>query len=254
MSARIVRNIIIGIASVFSTIMLTSWLWGEDDNEKTITLPDGVKLKMIKVEGGAFEMNGKSVSVKDFYIGETEITQKQYKAVTGANPSYFKGDDRPVDSVEWADAKTYCDQLNKVGKAPKGWSFSLPSEAQWEYAARGGKKSRGYVHSGGNDFEKVEWYIGNSGQQTHPVKKKKGNELGLYDMSGNVMEWCLEEKEEGKWFWKETVHVLRGGCWGLPEEDCRIGTQNKKTTYIFRSGPSLNKNGIGFRIVLLPTP
>lgn len=253
MSIRIVHNVVVGITAVLSAMIFSGWLWWGDD-EKTIDLSDGAKLKMVKVEGGTFEMGGKQVTLKDYYICETEVTQAQYKAVTGTNPSFFKSDNNPVETIKWDDAKAYCDKLNKTGKAPKGWSFTLPTEAQWEYAARGGKKNKGYIYSGGNDFEKVAWYQGNSGLQTHPVKQKKGNELGLYDMSGNVMEWCLDEKEEGKWIWKETDHVLRGGCWGVDEEKCRITAQNKKVYALYRNGGSIGDNAIGFRVVLVSTP
>ena len=118
-------------------------------------LPGGVKLAMVKVEAGEFTMSARDGEnecdevqhiaklTRDFHIGRTEVTQAQWRAVMGSNPSYFKGDDRPVERVSWDDAMAFCRKLNEMGKAPKGWKFTLPTEAQWEYAARGGRDARG---------------------------------------------------------------------------------------------------------------
>ena len=134
----------------------------EDIPEQTIVISDEVKLKMMKVKAGTFEMSAKDgennydefphgvTLTKDFYIGQTEVTQAQWKAVMGYNPSYFRGDDLPVECVSWNNAMEFCEKLNSTGKPPSGWKFTLPTETQWEYAARGGNKSCGYKYSGSN--------------------------------------------------------------------------------------------------------
>ena len=211
---------------------------------------NGVEFKMIKVEGGTFRMGATSeqtnyyndekpvhsVTLSDYYIGETEVTQELWQAVMGSNPSYFKGNNqRPVESVSWNDCQEFIKELNRL----TGKEFRLPTEAEWEYAARGGKYSKDYVYkySGSNNADEVAWYYDNSGDETHPVKTKKANKLGLYDMSGNVDEWCND------WYgsyqsYSQTnptgpswggYRVLRGSSWNLNVSYVRVSNRNHDT-------------------------
>ena len=219
---------------------------------------NGVKFNMVKIEGGTFSMGATleqtnydddekpvhSVTLSDYYIGETEVTQELWEAVMGSNPSWFKGDNqRPVEMVSWDDCQEFIKELNRL----TGKKFRLPTEAEWEYAARGGKYSSGYKYSGSNNADEVAWYWRNSGDEylsgdrnsstifannckTHPVKTKKANELGLYDMSGNVGEWCNDRygyyqsnsqtnptgPSEGE------GRVVRGGSWSCLDWYVRV--------------------------------
>ena len=235
-----------------------------EGDKLTVALPDDAKLELVKVEAGSFlmgardgENNGNEVEHKvtltrDFYIGVTEVTQAQYQAVMGNNPSGFKGDDLPVEQVSWNDAMAFCAKLNETGKAPKGWKFALPTEAQWEYAARGGHKSREFMFSGSNDCDDVAWHDGNAWNKTHPVAKKQANELGLYDMSGNVWEWCLDLYEGGYAHDPEflkgnkgSFRVNRGGSWYYVPRFCRSGSRDC-------DAPGFHDDDVGLRVVLVP--
>ena len=171
-------------------------------SNRTITV-NGVSFKMIYVEGGNFMMGTyggefprenppHAVKVSDFYIGMTEVTQELWEAVMGRNPSMFRGGKRPVEMVDYYDCQEFIGKLNRL----TGENFRLPYEAEWEYAARGGKKSKGYTYAGSNSIGQVAWYNGNSGGHTHNVATKQANELGLYDMNGNVWEWCQDFFDE----------------------------------------------------------
>lgn len=163
------------------------------------------------------------------------------------NPSRFVGDNLPVESVSYEDVKTFITKLNeKTGK-----TFRLPTEAEWEYAARGGKKSKGYKYSGSNNIDDVAWYYGNSNNKTHPVKTKRPNELGIYDMSGNVWEWCSDNygayssssQTNPTGPSSGSYRVDRGGSWHYNAGSCRVSTR-------FFSNPSDGYYYLGFRLAL----
>ena len=222
---------------------------------------NGVSFKMVAVEGGTFWMGGDGseatscekpvhkVKLDSFYLGETEVTQALWRAVMGLHPSDFKGDNLPVDNVSYIDiVEDFIPKLNRL----TGKMFRLPTEAEWEYAARGGKKNNGYKYSGGNSIDEVAWYWDNSGGKTHIVKTKLANELGLYDMSGNVWEWC------GDFFgdYSDSAQsnprgggvgfnrVLRGGSWYSRARDCRV-------SYRYIKYSDIRDDNIGFRLVLV---
>ncbi len=195
-----------------------------------------VSFKMIRVEGG---------DTGTFYIGETQVTQAVWQAVMGKNPSYFKfkGLGNPVESISWNDIcgkdgtgtnpDCFLYKLNqKTGK-----NFRLPKEKEWEYAAKGGNKSNNYIYAGSNDIDKVAWYDGNSNHSTHTVKRLSPNELGIYDMSGNVWEWCEDLYEPSS-----SPRLFLGGSWFNGEWDCRVSGRGY-------GRPDSLSYGIGFRLV-----
>ena len=218
-------------------------------------------IEMVYVEGGTFMMgsyNGQNdkkpvhkVTVKSFYIGKYEVTQKQWKKVMGTNPSHFKGCyNCPVENVSWNDVQEFLRKLN----TKTGQHYRLPTEAEWEYAAQGGNKSKGYKYSGSNNISEVAWYWGNSGK-THAVGMKHSNELGIYDMSGNVWEWCSDWYNK-KYYKKSPqdnpqglsggkYRILRGGGWYYSESYCH-------TTHRNWSKPGNRNDNYGFRIVRDP--
>lgn len=218
---------------------------------------------MVFVAGGCFEMGDTfgygdkdekpvhTVCVDDFYIGEHEVTQGQWKAVMGDNPSRFKdGDDYPVESVSWDDVQRFIEKFNrKTGK-----SYRLPTEAEWEYAAKSGGKQEKYSGTSGEvSLESYAWYLGNSGNKAHAVKQKKPNGIGVYDMSGNVWEWvgdCYGEhyyvsspRSNPRGGSDCQFRVLRGGSWGDEQGFVR-------TAYRFRFEPSIRYEFDGFRLAM----
>jgi formylglycine-generating enzyme required for sulfatase activity len=190
---------------------------------------------------------------KGFWLGKYEVTQAEYEAVVGANPSDFKGARNPVEQVSWNDAMAFCAKLTERERAAGPWSagyeYRLPTEAEWEYAARGGPVSKGYTYAGSNNVDEVAWYCDNSGKTTHPVGGKKPNELGLFDMSGNVCEWCMD------WYGaypsgtltdpvgpaQGSSRVRRGGGWDAGAAYCRAATR-------LRAAPSRASDFLGFRV------
>ena len=232
-----------------------------DGNNKTFTVK-GVTFTMVAVEGGTFMMGATSeqgsdahygakpvhqVTLSSYYIGQTEVTQALWKAVMGKNPSRFKGDNKPVEQVSWDDCQEFVIKLNQL----TGKRFRLPTEAEWEYACRGGKKSRGYKYSGSNTIDDVAWYTSNSKRKTHPVATKSPNELGIYDMSGNVYEWCQD------WYCdyssaaqtnptgasSGSYRVFRGGSWNYSAKYCRSSIR-------FINTPGYRKFNLGLRLAL----
>ena len=161
----------------------------------TIPVKDGVSIEMIRVKSGSFDMGNvfnepihRVTLTNDYYLGKYEVTQALWKTVMGNNPSFFKEDNNPVEQVSWDDCQIFIEKLNAL----TGFHFRLPTEAEWEYAESGGRKSRGYRYSGSNTLGDVAWHNGNSGSKTHTVGTKQPNELGIYDMTGNVAEWCQD--------------------------------------------------------------
>lgn len=230
---------------------------------KTFTV-NGVSFEMVAVKGGTFTMGCTSeqggdcdndekpthnVTLNDYYIGKFEVTQELWKAVMGKNPSNWKGDKLPVENVSWNAVQEFITKLNQK----TGANFRLPTEAEWEYAARGGNKSNGYKYSGSNAIGNVAWYWDNADKKTHQVGTKSPNELGIYDMSGNVLEWCQD------WYGNYSsgnqtnptgpsagfYRVLRGGSWYYIARNCCV-------SYRYRSNPDGRGNDFGFRLVLVP--
>ena len=209
--------------------------------------------EMVFVEGGPLMKGGDErslhrVTVNSFYIGKYQITQKQWFEIMGNNPSYFKGDNLPVESVSWYDVQKFLRKLDQ-----KTWKkYRLPTEAEWEYAARGGVKSKGYEYAGSNNIDDVAWYISNSNDHTHRVGTKDSNELGIYDLSGNVWEWCQDWYEENYYGRSPNnnlkgpdhriYRVLRGGSWFISVNHCR-------SFYRGKSYPNGRYYGTGFRLV-----
>ena len=217
---------------------------------------------MVKVSGGTFTMGATSeqgsdadsdekpthqVTLSDYYIGKYEVTQEQWEAVMGSNPSYFKGANKPVERVSWNDCQEFIEKLNKL----TGLKFRLPTEAEWEYAARGGNKSKDYKYSGSNSIGDVAWYWDNS-SKTHEVGTKAPNELGLYDMTGNVWEWCSDWYGSSYYSLSPSTNpigpasgscrVLRGGGWSYFARGCRVSNRD----YFNRDYRDFN---LGFRLV-----
>lgn len=217
---------------------------------------------MVYVSGGTFTMGGTSeqgsdayndekpthsVTLSSYYICKYEVTQALWRAVMGNNPSNFKGDNLPVECVSWDDCQTFINRLNSY----TGRNFRLPTEAEWEFAARGGNYCRHYKYSGSNYISDVAWYDGNSSNRTHPVGTKQANELGLYDMSGNVWEWCSD------WYGSYSSYsqndptgpnsgssrVGRGGSWSSGARICRSSCR-------INYAPGIRDYRLGLRLVL----
>ena len=220
------------------------------------------KIEIVFVEGGTFMMGATpeqgsdvdadekpahKVTLDSFCIGKFPVTQRLWKAVMDDNPSFFKGDDLPVESVGWDDVQEFMYKLN----AAKGMNYRLPTEAEWEYAARGGNKSQGYKYAGSNDPDLVAWHDGNSDGTTHEVGTRFPNELGIYDMSGNVREWCQDwygdydstPQINPKGSSSGSRHVIRGGSWYNNAIYCRVSNRSNLN-------PGSRGNDLGFRLAI----
>ena len=237
--------------------------WSKEITPKQKEVLEKLIKNMVKVEGGPFMMGATpeqgtsdptlleypvhQVTLSDYFIGKYEVTQAEWEAVMGENSSGFKGADKPVGRVSWDDCQSFIEKLNRL----TGLQFSLPTEAQWEYAARGGNKSKGYKYSGSNIIWKVAWYYGNtSSYKTHQVGTKAPNELGLYDMSGNVREWCSD------WYGdyssssqtnptgpsSGSSRVYRGGNFISSDTFCRVSYRNWED-------PGFRDDYLGLRLV-----
>jgi len=235
------------------------------------------KPQMVLVKGGSFIMGDtfgdgldfekpihKVKLTYDFYMGKYEVTQKEYKNLMGSNPSYFEGDNLPVEQVTWFDAIKYCNALSRKNNLPIAYNsigkllnsdirkvkgYRLPTEAEWEYSARGGNFSKGYKYSGSNNIDEVAWYFNNSESKTHDVGLKKPNELGLYDMSGNVCEWCTDWQSNYTSslainpyiFRHDSYSILRGASWDITASGVNISFRYSDTH-------SNKFNFLGFRV------
>ncbi len=222
---------------------------------------NGVKFTMVLVPGGTFTMGATNeqgsdaqyeekpthqVTLSPYFIGQTEVTQELWQAVMGNNPSYFKGSKRPVERVSWNDCQDFIRKLNSL----TGQNFRLLTEAEWEYAARGGR-SGGTKYAGSNSLGDVAWYDDNSGGQTHDVATKRANSLGIYDMSGNVYEWCQDwygnyrrrSQTNPQGPSSGSLRVTRGGCWYYDATSCRCAIRGLNS-------PSNTSFILGFRLAL----
>ena len=247
--------------------VLQTALWAQD----TLPAPSSyrvnkVSFNMVRVEKGDFWMGAQHKDTaefnydrysqtdelpvhhvtmrEDYYIGQTEVTQQLWKSVMGYNPSKKKCPKRPVTNVSYYEVQEFLRRLDSI----TGMQFRLPTEEEWEYAARGGKYSRGYVYSGSNEVDRVAWHNGNT-SAVKKVKKRASNELGIYDMSGNVWEWCdtkyrFFDKERNASLGKDgQMYVIRGGAWELPKTSCRVAWRGKRL-------PDLKNSFGGFRLCL----
>ncbi len=245
---------------------------GSWNDAYSLMLPDG----FVYVEGGSFQMGSTGgnpdekpvhqVTVSTFYMSKYEVTQGEWHEVMRSSPSHFSGDNLPVEQVSWYDAVKYCNALSvQNGLTPvytingtsvtADWSangYRLPTEAEWEYAARGGNASEGYIYAGGNNAGEVAWYLDNSGNETHPVGQKNSNELGLYDMSGNVREWCWDwyggdyyessPSSDPRGPASGSYRVNRGGRWGN-------GAGYLRSAFRYSDSPGISNALLGFRLV-----
>ena len=251
---KLAKNVLLGL---LLTICMVE-IYGQGTAHKII------EPEMIFLEGGVFMMGCSAsehgvdckeherplhkVTISSFNIGKYEVTQQQWNSIMGNNPSLSKkGDNYPVDNVSWDDAQKFTSLLNKN----TGKNYRLPTEAEWEYAAQGGVKSKGYKYSGSNNLNDIALYDENSGNSIHSVGTKQSNEAGIYDMSGNVWEWCNDwyseypssPQHDPKGATTGSYRILRGGCFFSEKRQCTI-------TFRSYSHPGNRWKAHGIRLVL----
>jgi len=263
------RNVVIGCIVLFTMAGTAFSETKEPPKKLAVDLGKGVKLELVLIPAGEFMMGSPALDkdakddekpqhrvriTKPFHLGKYPVTQEQWEAVMGSNPSDFKGPKNPVDTIRWDDCQQFLGKLNAKPAAGAG-KFQLPTEAQWEYACRAGSKTR---YCFGDDESKLgdyAWYLPNSGRKTHPVGEKKPNAWGLYDMHGNVFEWC-QDRYDGGYYAKSPMddptgptggsyRVDRGSCWFFAAGFCRSADRGNV-------GPGLRGNGLGFRVSRVP--
>ncbi len=260
------------------SIVYAGSMCGQDKDKNLIFTISGVSFEMIFVDSGTFlmgcsnerkdcydnEISAHKVTLSNFYIGKFEVTQKlwyeimkisieQQHKLASTVLAYGQGDDLPMYYINYNECVKFCTKLNKLlsNQLPKGYKFHIPTEAQWEYAARGGKKSNGYLYSGSNSIDEVAWYNQNSGETTHEVGTKTANELGIYDMSGNIGEWCLDSANNylnipvanSKYLNTDFFRIFRGGSLSHSMTSCNV--------YFRRSAEiTVHYGNIGLRLCL----
>ncbi len=231
---------------------------------KTAEIVKEIDAQMIAVKGGNFTMGcvnqqdtecinwekpRHTVTISDFKIGKFDVTQKQWKVIMGTTPSGKYCPECPVVNVTWFEAQEFINKLNQL----TGKNYRLPTEAEWEYAAKGGSKSHGFRYSGSDDASQVAWYDSIISKEIHPVGTKKSNELGVYDMSGDVWQWC-SDWFDAKYYMASPsnnpmgpsttkVKVVRGGSWWGPMRDCRTANRDNFP-------PESKDDDVGFRLVI----
>ena len=260
MSSKVFIPVLLGMLAAFAVVSCSS---SDNEKETKVTGNRSYDIDMVYVKGGTFTMGSTnepdgeiysretpahSVTLNDFYICKFEVTQGLWNEVMGSSPSYFTDDDNlPVEQVSWEDCQMFIQRLNDS----TGKNYRLPTEAEWEYAALGGSESKGYKYSGSDSIVDVAWCWENSEETTHPVGTKQPNELGIYDMSGNVWEWCSDlydaygSGSQVNPIGSETGsnHVLRGGSWRNDAKYCRVKNR-------FCDMPNVKYFNCGFRLVL----
>ena len=268
-------------AVIFSTVLATSFARADvaDDPSAPPTTPVPGRIWIVPdiamtcsyVESGMFQMGSADSGPNDekpvhtvrlshgFWMGACEVTQAQWRALMKTDPSQYKGDELPVEMVSWYEVAEFCrkltDREREAGRSPEGYVYRLPTEAEWEYAARGGMRSRGFKYPGSDDPNEVAWHWPGSSDETHDVGTKRPNELGLYDMAGNVWEWCLDwyapdyysrspkADPANRDYGEKKYRVCRGGSWGLYPIHCRSANRGGGT-------PTGRFYSYGFRVVL----